>query len=288
MSEALILDGQYRLIKPVGTGGTARVFLAETVKTKRRVAVKVLRRELLTDPEMKARFQREAALLWQIDHPNIVKLERFEDREAEGLLLILEWIDGIRLDQAAKDGPLPGPVAVELFAELASALGAIHHIGIAHRDVKPENVMVTGWPENPAIKLLDFGIARFTNPREAALMFQTAVNKVAGSPSYVSPEQATGKPPTAASDVYSLGVVGYWLLSGQLPFTGLPFNVLAAHLAEEPPPLVPADPSLKGHPALDVVFECLKKRPEERPADGVQVEQMIRSPKKKGRWSFKR
>ncbi|MDP1918113.1 MAG: serine/threonine-protein kinase [Myxococcales bacterium] len=288
MAEQTILDGKYRLVRPAGTGGTARVFLAEDTKTGERVAVKVLRRELLDDSDMRARFQREASLLWQIDHPGIVKLLKFEERAKEGLLLVLEWIDGVRLDELIAREQLSGAVRVELLAQLASALGAIHQNGIAHRDVKPDNAMVTGWPDAPRVKLLDFGIARFTDPKEAALMFQTNINKVGGTPSYVSPEQAMGRAVTAASDVYSLGIVGYLLLSGSLPFKGGHFDVLSAHLNDPPPPLVPIDDALAGHPALQVVVQCLEKNPAKRPADGAAVEALLRAPKKKGLWPFTR
>ncbi|MBE2250766.1 MAG: serine/threonine protein kinase [Myxococcus sp.] len=288
MSSQLILDGKYRLVRPAGSGGTARVFLAEDTGTGERVAVKVLRRQLLDDHEMRARFQREAALLWQIDHPGIVKLLKFEERAAEGLLLVLEWIEGVRLDELTAREPLAPEMRLELFAQLASALGAIHQLGIAHRDVKPDNTMVTGWPDAPRLKLLDFGIARFTDPKEAALMFQTNVNRVGGTPSYVSPEQAMGQPATSASDVYSLGVVGYQLLSGALPFTGGHFDVLSGHLHEAPPKLVPLDDALVGHHALGVVMACLEKKPEKRPADGAAVEALLRAPKKKGVWPFTR
>lgn len=288
MSEQTILDGKYRLLRPAGTGGTARVYLAEDTATGERVAVKVLRRELLDDRDMKARFQREASLLWQIDHPGIVKLLKFEERAKEGLLLVLEWIDGVRLDELIAREQLSGAVRVELLAQLASALGAIHQNGIAHRDVKPDNAMVTGWPDAPRVKLLDFGIARFTDPKEAALMFQTNISKVGGTPSYVSPEQAMGRAVTAASDVYSLGIVGYLLLSGELPFKGGHFDVLSAHLNDPPPPLVPIDDALVGHPALQVVVQCLEKNPAKRPADGAAVEVLLRAPKKKGLWPFTR
>ena len=288
MSDQTILDGKYRLIRPAGTGGTARVFLAEDTKTGERVAVKVLRRELLEDGDMKARFQREASLLLQIDHPGIVKLIKFEERAKEGLLLVLEWIDGVRLDELATREALTGEVRVELLAQLASALGAIHQNGIAHRDVKPDNAMVTGWPEAPRVKLLDFGIARFTDPKEAALMFQTNINRVGGTPSYISPEQAMGRPVTAASDVYSLGIVGYQLLTGELPFMGRHFDVLSAHLNDVPAKPVPADDALTGHPALQIVMQCLQKDPARRPADGAAVEALLRAPKKKGLWPFTR
>lgn len=288
MADQTILDGKYRLIRPAGTGGTARVYLAEDTGTGQLVAVKVLRRELLADSDMKARFQREASLLWQTEHPGIVKLIKFEERAKEGLLLVLEWIDGVRLDQLCLTDHPDGPTSVELFAQLASALGAIHQNGIAHRDVKPENAMVTGWPDTPSIKLLDFGIARFTDPKEAALMFQTNINQVGGTPAYISPEQAMGKPVTAASDVYSLGVVGYQLLAGKLPFTGRHFDLLSAHLNDTPPTIVPRDPALKGHPAIDVVMLCLAKKPEARPANGAEVEKLLRAPKKKGLWPFGR
>jgi serine/threonine-protein kinase len=286
--ETMILDGKYRLLRPAGTGGTARVYLGQDTQSGDFVAIKVLRRELLADPDMKARFQREASLLWQIEHPNVVKLFKFEDRAREGLLLVLEWIEGARLDQLLTNETLDGALIVELFAQIASALGAIHTIGIAHRDVKTENVMVVGWPDAPRVKLLDFGIARFTDPKEAALMFQTAVSKVGGTPSYISPEQTTGKPVTAASDVYSLGVLGYLMVSGALPFTGNHFEVLSAHLKDAPRPLQPRDPSLEGHPVIDVIMQCLEKDPADRPADGAAVEALVRAPKKKGKWPFGR
>jgi serine/threonine-protein kinase len=202
-----------------------------------------------------------------------VKLHHFEERAKEGLLLVLEWVEGVRLDQLIATAPLSGQAALEVLTQLASALGAIHQNGIAHRDVKPENVMITG---ATGVKLLDFGIARFTDPKEAALMFQTNLNLVGGTPAYVAPEQAMAKPVTSASDVYSLGVVGYQLLSGRLPFTGKHFDVLAAHLNDDPPPLTPADRALDRHPALAVVMRCLEKRPERRPASGAEVEQLLR------------
>jgi serine/threonine-protein kinase len=283
--ETFILDGQYRLVRPVGTGATAKVYLAEDTTTGAQVAVKVLRRELLADPAMKARFHREASLLWQLEHPGIVKLHRFEERAAEGMLLVLEWVEGRRLDVLLEQPELTGADRVALLSALASALGALHQAGIAHRDVKPENVIVTGDGEALGVKLLDFGIARFTDPKEAALHFQTGFNQVGGTPSYVAPEQAMGKPATAASDVYSLGVLGYLLLTGRLPFTGKHFDVLSAHLNDDPPPLVPVDPSLEGHVALDVVLACLAKKPDQRPADGAAVEALLRAPKKR-RWPF--
>lgn len=286
MSEPTILDGQYRLIRPAGAGGTARVFQAEDTATGQLVAVKVLRRELMNDRDMRVRFQKEASLLWQVEHPGIVKLLRFEERELEGMLLVLEWVEGVRLDRLISQQPLPGPVALELLAQLASALGALHAASIAHRDVKPDNAIVTGWPEGPRLKLVDLGIARFTDPTEAALIAQPSAGFTGGTPSYVSPEQARGETARAASDVYSFGVVGYRLLSGRLPFEGSVPEVLDAHFHAAPPPLVPVDPSLEGHPALALVMQCLEKRPERRPADGAAVEALLRSPKQSGRWPF--
>ncbi|MBE2248926.1 MAG: serine/threonine protein kinase [Myxococcus sp.] len=262
----------------LGAGGTARVYLAEDTTTGRQVAVKVLNRELLTDRDMRVRFQKEAALLWQLDHPGIVKLLKFEERELEGLLLVLEWVEGVRLDQLMAREAVRGAVALELLAQLASALGAIHWNSIAHRDVKPENVIVTQWPDRPQVKLLDFGIARFTDPEEAARMAQPDPTRVGGTPSYVSPEQVSGGPIVAASDVYSFGVVAYQLLSGQAPFTGSQSGILRAHATAAPPPLAPLDASLTGHPALEVIMQCLAKRPEDRPPNGAAVEALLRAP----------
>lgn len=270
----LILEGRFRVLRPAGTGATANVYLAEEVSTGAKVAVKVLKRSLLRDEEMVARFEREAALHAQLQHPNIVRLLAFE-KAKEGHLLFLEWVEGPRLDELLAQGELTTARALRLLVHLASALSAIHLAGIVHRDLKPENLIIEQRDDGPRLRLLDFGIARFTDPSMAKNQFQSFVGMVAGTPSYLSPEQASGKPLEASADVYSFGVLAYRLLSGALPFSAdegqSDYDIILKHLNDKPPKLVPSDQSLKGGTLVKLVMKCLEKKPSARPTDGTEL-----------------
>jgi serine/threonine-protein kinase len=209
---SLILAGRYKLIKAAGEGGTAHVYLAQEVASGRKVAVKVLKKNHPDLENMVRRFEREARLIHRLHHPNVVGLVDFV-RAREGLLLLTEWVEGTRLDVLMKQKKLRYSDALSFLRQLASALGAIHAMGVVHRDLKPENIVIT---HDFVLKLLDFGIARATEL--GASEFVTSHGQVAGTPLYIAPEQAMGKATDARTDVYIFGVLAYRLLSGRHPF----------------------------------------------------------------------
>ena len=255
-----ILGGRFKLLKAAAKGGTANVYLAEEVSTGKHVAVKVMKKDLAEVQDMVKRFQREASVMATIRHPNIVGLVHFEHAR-EGLLLLTDWVDGERLDVLMGDVALEPGRAVSLLRQLASALAAIHARGVIHRDLKPENIVIA---KDGTLKLLDFGIARFTEA--TAGQFLTAAGQIAGTPAYVSPEQALAKKCDARTDVYTFGVLAYRMLSGRLPFEAKSdLEMLTAHVKAKPKRA--AAPGLEAH-VVDLVMQCLEKEPDDRPADG--------------------
>jgi serine/threonine protein kinase, bacterial len=263
-----VLNGAYRLLRPAGSGGTARVYLAENTETGEKVALKVLRRELADQPEFAKRFHREAALLAHAKHPHLVQLHRLADAP-EGLILVLEWVEGERLDQVLSQGPFPVASSMMVLQQLAAALEALHGHGIVHRDLKPENMMLEDRAQGAFVRLLDLGIARFSDKRKAAMGFVTMQGKIAGTPTYLSPEQIMTKSPTPATDIYSYGVVAYQLLAGKAPFSGADFVIMQKHITDEPPRLEPMGDVPE--PVIDLIHRCLEKSPGSRPSDGAAL-----------------
>jgi serine/threonine-protein kinase len=272
MPEPTLLNGTYRLLRSVDAGATARVYLAEEVATGTKVAVKLLRRELMSQPEFVSRFEREAMLLSQLNHPNLVRLIRLVNAP-EGLFLLLEWVEGQRLDHFIhQQGPLTGHDALRVLTQIARALGALHRAGIVHRDLKPENVMIEQKPRGLTARLLDLGIARFADPSRAESTFQTLQGQVAGTPTYLSPEQILAKPAAPTADVYAFGVLAYFVLSGHPPFEDpSQLGLMQKHLSTKPKALVPIDKHLARHPIVALVMRCLKKSETDRPPDGAAL-----------------
>ncbi len=269
--DRLILNGRYRLLRAAGSGGTANVYLAEETATGQKVALKVLKKHIAT-PDMVQRFDREAKLLSTLRHPNVVRLIALE-KASEGLILLLEWVDGVRLDQLLQGAPLKTSRAMKLLQQLAGALEAVHRAGIVHRDLKPENVMVA---EGDVVRLLDFGIARFTDGFLGGNAFVSAIGKAAGTPAYLSPEQAMARPADARADVYAFGVMAYQLLAGELPFKGSnDYDFITQHMEKKPPRLKPLDGGLKDSQLIEVVMQCLEKKPEARPRDGFALVKLL-------------
>ncbi len=250
-----VFDGRYRIVRKLGAGGMADVYLAEDQELGRRVAIKILNDRHAADDSFIERFRREAKNAAGLSHPNIVSI--YDRGEAEGTYYIaMEYLDGRSLKELIVGrGPAPVKVAIEYARQVLAALGAAHRHGIVHRDIKPHNVLVG--PEG-RLKVTDFGIAR------SGASQMTEVGSIIGTAQYLSPEQAQGAPVDQTSDLYSVGVVLYEMLTGQVPFTGdTPLEIAMKHLSEVPTP--PSElRSEVPHDLDSVVLRALAKDPAER------------------------
>lgn len=258
---ALIAD-RYRLQRLIATGGMGQVWEAVDNRLDRRVAVKILKPEFSTDAEFAERFRVEARTTALLNHPGIAGVHDYgEITDADGQTtsyLVMELVVGEPLNAVlARMGRLPVRLALDMLEQTGRALQAAHSAGIVHRDVKPGNIMIT-----PAgqVKITDFGIAKAVDASPV-----TRTGMVMGTAQYIAPEQAVGDDATAASDVYSLGVVGYEALSGKRPFSGDgALTVAMKHVRETPPPL-PGDLPANVRELIDIT---MAKKPEDRYRDG--------------------
>jgi serine/threonine protein kinase len=252
-----VLAERYVLVKPLGAGGSATVWKAMDTSLHRAVAVKLLRGTAVNDPTERERLRREARVLARLAHPRISAIWDYAEAPMpDGStvpVLVTELLSGRSLSNRLAEGPLPWPEAVSVCAQLADALLAAHHAGVVHRDVKPANVMLVA----DGAKLLDFGIARATGDGDLT------GNLTVGTPLCMSPEQVRGRRARPASDIYALGCVLYWALTGRPPYqSGDVTEIFEAQLYDPPPPI-----DVPGLPARVVEFchACLSKNPEFRP-----------------------
>jgi hypothetical protein len=275
---SLVLDERFRVLGHLGGGGMGEVYLAEQVSLGRKVALKVLKREVGQQPGMSERFRREARLLSSVEHPAVVRVIDFGQSE-EGTCLVMELAEGETLLQALEAGPLEPERGRRLLVQLAEGLAAIHEKGIIHRDLKPENVVLTPGPRGEQARLLDFGIARLVEPDPDARGL-SQVGVVLGTPEYLSPEQAMGAPLDARSDIYSLGVLGYRMLTGQLPFQGPNArDYLVQHVSASPRPLLQLAPQVASQPELSaIVMRALAKDPKARPQSAKDLVRALEPP----------
>lgn len=250
------LARRYRILETLGQGGTGTVYKALDVRLQRVVALKVVRSKVASDTEFRARFLREADALARLNHPNIVQM--YDEGEAEGLLyLAVQYIEGRSLREIMVQGkPLDLEYAIEIARQVGGALGYAHQRGVVHRDVKPSNILIS---TGGRIFLSDFGLA--IEPGGTTL---TTAGTIMGTVSYMSPEQASGKPVDARSDTFSLGVTLYEALTGRQPFTGDSIaEVLGRLVGQAPPPLRRFTPSLP--PRIEqIVLKSLEKSPDQR------------------------
>jgi serine/threonine protein kinase len=248
---------RYEILGPLGFGATSRVDKARDKIIGRTVAIKTLVHSFGAAPQQK-QFLREAQIIGQLSHPSIVNLFDVGVEETGLAYLVMEYINGRTLQQVLSDCPVPWPRACSWAADLAAALGRAHQSGIIHGDVKPANIMVT---EEGEIKLSDFGIARFATQVSGS-------GRIMGTPAYLAPEQILGEPHSSRSDLFSLGIVLYYMLTGAPPFDGSSVAAVCAQILTSDP----VSPSRR-NPALPegldhIVMRCLAKKPEDRYPSG--------------------
>jgi serine/threonine protein kinase len=281
----------------------SEVYLAEQRSLGRLVALKVLKRNVGEQWVMNERFKREARLLSSVDHPAVVRVIDFESSPEDGTVLVLEYAEGPTLEQTLAQGPFDPHRALTVFRQLAEGLAVIHERGIIHRDVKPQNVVLSPLSNGgEQARLLDFGIARLIELREAVPGTSTAekapsasspekgpasstpekgsvstVGQAVGTPAYVAPEQAMAAAVSPRTDVYAFGVLAFRALVGRLPFPGPEtMDFLKQHVESPPPELLKEAPHLTAWPALArLVDSCLAKNPEARPRDGRHLSDLL-------------
>jgi serine/threonine protein kinase len=246
----------YRIETPVARSGMASIYRAIDVRDNRTVALKIPHPDLEADPILSDRFKREAGIGEKLNHPNVMRVFGGEGRSR--VYMVMEWCQGRLLRQIMDEGRLSHDRAIRIAIGVLEALDYIHANGVVHRDLKPENIMVD---EEDNIKLIDFGIASDSAARRLTYANFTAT---LGTPNYISPEQVKGKRGDGRSDIYSMGVILYEMLSGRLPFSGpSPMAAMNDRLLNHPMPPSVADPSIP--PQLqEVLYRALERDPRNR------------------------
>ena len=247
-TEGTVIRGKFRILRKIGQGGMGAVYEALHLRFNERRALKVMSPEVVSDPEFVKRFEREAILTRRLQHPNAVRVDDIEESEDGRPYIVMEFVEGHSLKRLIKEaGPLPVPRVCTIIKQVASALEAAHQLGMVHRDIKPDNIVLTPTPTGEQAKVLDFGIARLKESRLGETNL-TATGVVIGTPQYMSPEQALGKRGDeldGRSDLYSLGCVMYEMLTGALPFAAdTTLALLQAHAFQPPRPIAEVRPDL--------------------------------------------
>jgi len=269
-----LLD-HYRIVGLVARSGMASIYRGLDERNDRAVAIKVPHAEMEADPILFDRFKREEDIGKKLDHPGVVKV--LDDEERSRRYMVLEWVDGRLLRQILNEQKrLPPDRAIRITLALCKALDYIHSEGVVHRDLKPENIMVG--PDDQ-VKLIDFGIA--ANAGSRRLTF-AKLTEAMGTPDYISPEQVKGKRGDARSDVYSLGIMFYEMLTGKVPFTGPnPFVIMNERLLNDPIPPREVNPEIT--PELqEIIYRALERDPNKRYPNAHEFALDLEHPEKVG------
>ncbi|MGE3526794.1 MAG: serine/threonine-protein kinase, partial [Gemmatimonadales bacterium] len=265
-----VIADRYHVLQKLGEGGMGAVYLAEHVKMGRRSAIKVMTQGMINDPEAISRFNREAANASRINHPNVCAVYDFGETEDGTIYLAMEYVEGPTLSALLKEtGPLPLPRAAAILQQCAEALQAAHDLGIVHRDLKPDNIMVIPQRTRDIVKVVDFGIAKAAGGEGQKV---TKTGLVVGTPEYMSPEQLSGDKLDGRSDLYSLALVFYRMITDTLPFVAdTAQETMIKRLTDDPIKLAAARPDLRFPAALQAVMDrALARYPQDRFASATE------------------
>ncbi|HEY2744592.1 MAG TPA: protein kinase [Polyangia bacterium] len=260
-----ILADRYRVVRLVGEGGMGQVYEAQHVNINKRFALKLLRPEIVSNGEAVARFRQEAWSASSIGHENIIEIEDFATLPSGAVYLAMEFLEGVALSERMREEPaLSFGEALDIMLQVSSGLAAAHEKGIVHRDMKPENVFLAQKYGRPLVKILDFGIAKVSGADGNKSLTRTGT--IFGTPHYMSPEQALGKPLDLRADIYSVGVIMYELFTGRVPFEAESFmGILTKHITTQPTPPRQLAPERAIPVEIEaVIMRALAKEPEER------------------------
>lgn len=286
MAEDIIgkeLLGQFKVIERIGRGGMGEVFRAEQPAMDRMVAIKILHAKLAQRPDLVSRFRREARAMSRLSHPNSARVFLYGHLEdSDQLYIVMEYLAGIDLARLVRrDGPVEINRAIRIMIQVLGALEEAHSVGVIHRDLKPENILLTeqgGIRDFP--KVLDFGLAKIreSKPRPGSLVL-TREGMVFGTPEFMSPEQARGETLDARSDIYSVSLIFYELVTGLLPFPkSKPMEYISHHINTAPTPISERDPKIVLPKSLDaIVLRALEKDRDKRYASAKEFAEALRN-----------
>ncbi|MBV8762564.1 MAG: protein kinase [Deltaproteobacteria bacterium] len=261
------VDGRYKITELIGEGGMGKVYLAEHVEIGKRVALKVLHPSYSRMPDLVERFRREARAASKIGHPNIVDVTDSGSTPDGSVYFVMEYLEGVELGSIIeREGALDVARALRITGQICRALAAAHREGIIHRDLKPENIfLITRGGEADVVKVLDFGIAKTTEAEAARERRLTSPGMAMGTPEYMAPEQAAGRPADARTDIYSLGAIMYEMVTGVPPYQGDNFmEILTKKATQDPPPPLTIRPELPTQVA-ELVIAAMSRNPDGRP-----------------------
>jgi serine/threonine protein kinase len=275
-------NGEYVIVDRIGSGGMGSVYKAEQPSMNRMVAIKVLHSRFATRDDLVARFRREARAMSQLSHPNTARVYKYGALDDGAVYFVMDYLEGRNLAaEVRENGPMQAERALHVMVQVCGALEEAHRAGIVHRDLKPENVFLTkqgGSADFP--KVLDFGLAKMSEKQmgRGSMMF-TQQGMVFGTPEFMSPEQAQGEALDQRSDIYSLALILYELITGKLPFDAkTPLDIMKAHVRDPPIALSQRVPDKPFWPELDAVMaKALAKTPDERYATAEEFGEALRT-----------